>query len=163
MRSPRIVRGVGLALLMFLLSGVALGYYTANGAGSGNAAGASATGISAVSATPVAGLYPGGGSELALTFSNPNATAIHVPSLQLDTSRGVNGFAVDSGHNAGCTTPALSFTQQDNGGTGWDVPAKVGATNGTFTIHLANGVSMGVGASNGCQGATFTVYLKSGS
>ena len=41
------------------------------------------------------------------------------------------GFAVDAGHS-GCTLGTLSYTTQTNGGSGWNVPAKVGAVNGTL-------------------------------
>ena len=46
-----------------------------------------------------------------------------------------------------------------NGSSGWDVPAKVGAVNGTLLVTLSNALSMAASAADACQGATFTVYL----
>jgi hypothetical protein len=61
-----------------------------------------------------------------------------------------------------CDTSALHYTTQDNGGAGWNVPAKVGATEGTLDLTLADALSMDVDAANACQGATFTVSLATG-
>jgi hypothetical protein len=117
-------------------------------------------------AAPTGALYPGGSADLAGTVDNPNSVAVHLPSLVLDTSQGTGGFAVDATHvGNGCTVAAagLSYTTQSNGGNGFVVPAKVGSTDGTLSLDLANAVSLGSAAANACQGATFTVYLQASS
>jgi len=162
-RATRLGRRLVALLAALVLAGAAAAYYAATGAGSGTASGGSALPVSAAAAAPVAGLYPGGSAELALTFDNPNPSQVHVGSVALDTSHGTGGFSVDGAHSASCTTPALSFAAQSNGGQGWDVPPKTGSTDGTLTVHLSGAVSMGPAASNGCQGASFTVYLEAGS
>jgi hypothetical protein len=155
-------RGVKLAALLaglLLTAGGALASFTAIGSGSGSAAVATAADVSIAPGAAVAGLYPGGSGELALTIANPNPFPVHVGSLSLDPS---GGFVVDSGH-AACTNPSLSFATQSNSGSGWLVPAKVGGTNGTLSLHLAGAVSMGLDADAACQGATFTTYVRTGS
>jgi hypothetical protein len=112
--------------------------------------------------SPADGLRPSGQASVALVVSNPNASIVHIGRLALDTSQGTGGFAVDAGH-AGCVLSTLTFTTQTNGGAGWDVPARVGAVNGTLGISLSDALAMGANASNACQGATFTVYLVAGS
>lgn len=141
----------------------AYAYWSANGGGgSGTASVATPANLTISPATPSASLYPGGSTTVVATISNPNPTAAHIPSLVLDTSQGSGGFAVDSSHT-GCTTAlaALTFTDQS---AGWDVPAKVGSTNGSLSPTLsATALRMGTGAASACQGAVFTVYLKVGS
>lgn len=149
-------------LAAFVLAGGASAYFTTVGTGSGTAAVATSSDVTIAPSTAVAGLYPGGSGELALAISNPNAFPVHVSSLALDTSLGSGGFAADSGH-AGCTHPSLSLATQNNGGSGWLVPAKVGTTNGTLSLQLASAVAMGADADAACQGAAFTVYVRTGS
>lgn len=163
LRGLRFGRLAAVVLIVFVFGGAALAYFSTRGHGNGEAAAGTVSAVSASPATAAAALRPGGSGELALTLSNPNGTPVHVSSLQLDTSRGTSGFSVDDDHVAVCTSPALTYTPQDNGGGGWDVPAKVGTTDGTLTLHLAGALSMGAGAGNGCQGASFTVYLHAGS
>ena len=69
--------------------------------------------------------------------------------------------AVDQAHQA-CTLSVLSMDTQTNGGTGWTVPARVGAVDGELAVTLAGAVAMSAAAANGCQGAAFTVYLTAG-
>lgn len=130
--------------------------------GAGSGAGAGTTGIAAPvtlsPGTPTATLYPGADGDVVLTLSNPNTSTVRVNSLVLDTSRGTQGFALDAAH-AGCATTALSFTSQNNGGSGWTIPAKVGATNGALAVTLPHALTMALDAANACQGASTTVYL----
>jgi hypothetical protein len=99
-----------------------------------------------------------------LTVANPNAFPVRVNSIVLNTGHAYNttdpGFSTST---ASCQSPAdaaLSFTAtpQNNGGSGWTIPASASAE----PITLTNAVSMGVGADNGCQGASFTVWLQAG-
>jgi hypothetical protein len=96
-----------------------------------------------------------------LTVANPNRSPVRIGSLSLNTSQGTGGFAVDAGH-AGCSVAVLSFTTQTNLGTGWTVPGKVGAVNGSLSITLTAALAMSTAAANACQGATFTVFLAAG-
>jgi hypothetical protein len=139
-------------------AGVAYGYFRAGGAGAGAGATGTTTPITLSSGTPTASLLPGGQTGVVLTMTNSNSASVKVSSLALDTTQGTAGFAVDAGH-AGCALSTLSFSTQTNGGAGWTVPAKVGATNGTLTLTLSNALAMSLSAANACQGATFTVYL----
>ena len=142
-------------------AGVAYAYWTAGG--SGIAAGGTGTTVpvTLTSATSTAALLPGGTSGVVLTATNSNVAMVRINSFSLDTTQGTAGFAVDAAH-AGCTLSALSFATQTNGGSGWTVPGKVGATNGTLSITLTNALSMSTAAANACQGATFTVYVVAG-
>jgi hypothetical protein len=143
-------------------AGVAYGYWGGAGAGSGVGTTATTVPITLSSGTPTASLLPGGKTGVVLTMTNSNSASIKVSSLTLDTTQGTGGFRSDSSHG-GCTLSTLSFATQTNGGGGWSVPAKIGATNGTLTVTLTNALSMSLSAVNACQGATFTVYLLAAS
>jgi hypothetical protein len=151
---------VALVVALAVAAGAAA-YFTSTGSGSGSASVGSTQAVTISPATPTTKLYPGGSAEVKASIDNPNSVAVQLPSLVLDTSQGTGGFGVDAGHS-GCAVSALSYTPQNNGGSGFVVPAKVGSTDGTLAVTLANAVSMGTGAANACQGATFTVYLKVG-
>ena len=139
-------------------AGVAYAYWSAGGAGTGFGATGTTAPLTLSSGTPSASLLPGAPTGVVLTMTNTNSASVKVSSLALDTSQGTGGFSVDSGHS-GCTLSTLSFVTQTNGGAGWTVAGKVGATNGTITVTLANALAMSLSALNACQGATFTVYL----
>ena len=149
------------ALVALAAAAGAFAYFTSTGSGSGSGQVGATQQVTITPGTPTAALYPGGSADVKATISNPNPTAVHLPSLQLDTSQGTNGFSVDGGHSA-CDVATLGYTTQTNNGSGFVVPAKVGNSNGTLAVDLVGAVSMGSGAANACQGATFTVYLKVG-
>jgi hypothetical protein len=136
-------------------------FWTAGGISAGSGTAATTVAMSLTPGTPTASLQPGGQASVTLAVSNPNDTTIRIGSLALDTGQATGGFGVDTAHS-GCTVSALSFTTQTNGGAGWSVPAKVGATNGTLSITFANALARGTGAANACQGASITVYLAAG-
>lgn len=142
-----------------VLAGGALAYWTASGSGSGSGgtvANPLALTISAGPAT-LTPLFPNGSGNVAVHISNPNVFRVHISTLALDTSQGTGGFGASP---SGCNLASLSFTPQTNGVTGWDVPKKVGAVNGTLDLDLTGAIQMSSVASNACQGATFTVYLN---
>ena len=165
--SPKRLMVAGVLAALVLGGGSASAYYTTSASGTGSGqVGSVSQPVTITPAAPTGALGPGGSADLAATVDNPNSVPVHLSSLVLDTSRGTGGFAVDATHAAnGCTVAAagLSFTAQSNGGSGFDVPAKVGSTDGTLSLDLANAVSLGSAAANACQGATFTIYLKVGS
>ena len=138
------------------VSGTALGYWKTVGSGSGSSTTASTTQALVLSAgSPASRLHPGGSAGVAVTITNANPYSVRVAALTLDSSQGTGGFAVDAGHS-GCSVSALSYATQN---AGWTVPAKVGGTDGTLALDLANAVTMSSAAANACQGATFSVYL----
>jgi hypothetical protein len=139
-------------------TGGALAHYSSVGSGSGNASVASPDPLTIAARTPAAGLlYPGGSGELDAHISNPNPFKVRVNSLVL----GSGGIQADGGHS-GCDTSVLHYTTQNNGGSGWDVPAKVGAVDGTLDLALTGALAMDSTAADACQGATFTVSLVTG-
>jgi hypothetical protein len=145
-------------VLALVVVGSTFAYFRAEGSIAQSSSAGVAQPVTLSGATPGAQVAPGASADVKLTASNPNSFEAHVPSLELDTSLGSDGFAVDAEHST-CDLSTLSFTTQS---VGWIVPPKVGATNGTLTIDLANAISMDSDAANACQGATFTVYLKVG-
>lgn len=147
---------LGAVLTLLLGAGVARAYFTTTATGTASARAATVQDVTLTAGTPSSPLYPGGSGDVALRVDNPNSVSVHLPSLELDTSLGANGLAVDAGHS-GCNLSSLSFTTQDNGGSGFEVPP------GSSMLDLTNAISMGTGAADACQGATFTVYLKVGS
>ena len=151
-------RGVLVAALLTLIVlatiGAASAFWTSGGSGSGAGDTGIAQPVILAPATALTYLYPGGSSAVAVSATNPNPGTVRVTSLSLDTSQGTGGFSVDGGHDS-CSVATLSFTTQNNGGAGWDLPA-----GGPTSITLANALSMSTSAANACQGATFTVYLQ---
>jgi hypothetical protein len=140
----------------------AAAYFTSTGSGSGSASVGSTQAVTISPGTALTPLYPGGSGDVALAVTNPNTVRVVVNGLALDTSQGTNGFDVDAGHS-GCDLSVLSFTAQNNGGSGWSVPARAGETGGppAFPIDLPpTAISMSTGAASACQGASFKVYLK---
>jgi hypothetical protein len=157
----RRVRALAVLAASLLLAGSAFGFWSA--IGNGSAAGGAASPL-AVSVSPGAAggrLYPGGRTDVALQITNPNPFSVRIGSLSLDTGQGSGGFDVDGTHG-GCAVSALAFTTQSNGGAGWSVAPRVGSTDGTLAIDLANALAMNTAAAGACQGATFTVYLVVG-
>ena len=158
MKRPRITRRLLPAAFLVVLAvptgGVAYGYWTASGSGTGSATAGTTQDVTLSQGTPTTFLYPGGQADVTLTVTNPNGSAVHIGSFALDPSQGTNGFSA-----TGCTVAeaALSFTGSS---VGWTVPAKVGAVDGTLPVTLTNSLAMSVDAANACQGAIFTVYLK---
>jgi hypothetical protein len=144
-----------------VIGGAASAYWSGAGGGTGAGETDTTVGVTLSPGTPGFALHPGGQTAVVLTVSNPNGSPAVIGSLELDTGQGTGGLSVDGGHS-GCAVSALSFTTQTNGGSGWTVPARVGAVNGTLAITLANALAMTVTAANACQGATFTVYLAAG-
>jgi hypothetical protein len=140
-------------LLSLIASGSAYGYWQTLGTGTGTATTGTASPLTLSPGTPTDRLYPGGSADVAVTVTNPNAYAVHVGRLALDTAQGTAGFAVDAGHSA-CGVASLSYATQSNGGDGWDVPA-----NGSLVLRLPGALSMTAAAANTCQGATFSIYL----
>jgi hypothetical protein len=139
-------------------AGGAFAFYTTAGHGSGGASVASPDPLTIAAVVPASGLlYPGASGEVDATISNPNPFRLRVNSLVLAGG----GIGVDGTHS-GCDTAALHYTAQNNGGAGWDVPARVGGTNGTLAVRLPGAISMDSSAANACQGATFTVSLATG-
>lgn len=150
-----------IAVLTLGIAGAAYGYWRASGSGSGTGSTGTTVAVTLGPGVPSGSLYPGGQANVVLTVTNTNAVNVSISSLSLNTTQGTNGFSVDAGH-ASCSVAALTFATQTNGGTGWTVPARVGAVNGTLPITLPNALAMSTSAADACQGATFTVYLAAG-
>ena len=143
-----------LTLIVLVTIGAASAYWGGSGSGSGSGGTSTAQAVTLSPGTVSSYIYPGGQASVFVSASNPNPGTVRVTSLELDTSQGTGGFSVDGGH-ASCSVATLSFTTQDNGGAGWDLPA-----GGPTSITLTNALAMSTSAANACQGATFTVYLR---
>jgi hypothetical protein len=148
-KKKRVVLVVALTVAATAI-GVAIAAWTTGGSGSGAAQAGSAVSMTISAGTPSSSLYPGGSADVAATISNPNPYPVHVSSIAL-------GAVAASG---GCNTGSITVTSpQTNGVSGWDVPARVGAVNGSLNVDLANAIAMDNTATDACQGATFTVAL----
>jgi hypothetical protein len=147
------------AAILILLVSAALSYWTATGSGTASTTLANPQNIALSAGASDDQVSPGESAEVAAVATNPNDYEVQISSITLDTGRGTAGFDVDPAHS-GCDPSALSFTTQDNGGAGWTVPPRVGETDGSLSIEMANALTMSAGADNACQGADFTVYLK---
>ncbi len=145
-----------LALPTLALIGTASAYFGGSGGGAGTASTGSVQGVTLSPASVSSQIYPGAQSAVAVSVTNPNPGLVRVLSLALDTTQGTGGFAVDALHS-GCSVASLSYTPQNNGGSGWSIPG-----GGSSSLTLANALSMSAGAASACQGAAFTVYLRAG-
>lgn len=150
-RTPLLVMVAAASLLG---AGVAFGFWSAAGAGTGAASTGAPTAVSLSPGTPTASLRPGGQASVVLTITNPNSGGVRVGSLVLDTSQGSGGFDVDGAH-AACGVTSLSYAAQNNGGSGWTL-----AGGQVLAVTLTDALSMATSAANACQGASFTVYLR---
>jgi hypothetical protein len=151
-KKKRIVLIAALAIAASAI-GVAIAAWTTGGSGSGQASAGSAASMTISAGTPSTNLYPTASADVAAAISNPNQYTVHVSSISLGT------VTVDAGHSS-CNLSSVTVTpSQTNGGTGWTVPAKVGAVNGSLNLDLAGAISMDNTANDACQGATFTVAL----
>jgi hypothetical protein len=154
-RATLVLSLVALAVTLGTITG-ASAYWSDAGGGAGSAGTSTGQPVTLSPGTPAASLYPGGQAAVVLTIVNPDPAQVLVGSLALDTTQGSAGFAVDGTH-AGCSTTALSFTTQTNGGSGWTIPG-----GGSLPVTLPASLSMSASAADACQGATFTVYLRAG-
>jgi hypothetical protein len=154
MNRKRLARWSASAAVGLLIAGsVAYAAWTVNGSGTGSASATSSVNLTLTAGTPSGLLYPGGSADVDSSVSNSNPFPVHVSSVSLDTTQGINGFDVDAGHS-GCNLSSLSFTTATNGSTGWDIPA-----SSSVDVDAAGAISMSAAANDSCQGATFTVHL----
>ncbi len=152
-----LVLPVALALAIGLVSG-AVAYWSGPGSGTATTAAAEPQPLTFAPGSPTSLLYPGGTADVAILATNPNASSVHIGSLALDLAE-AEPIRVDAGHT-GCDVAALAFLTQDDAGNGWQVPPRVGATDGTLAIDLPGSLTMSGEAASECQGATFTVGVE---
>ncbi|MFL5797132.1 MAG: hypothetical protein ACJ77A_04255 [Actinomycetota bacterium] len=136
---------------LVLVAGIAFAAWTATGSGQGSAKAGSSQAVVVSAGTPTAFLYPTGSADVATSINNPNPFKVHVSSISLDSSQYTNGFQAS---NVSCNTVSLSYTTQNNGGSGWDI-----AAGATLPLDLSNAVSMSNSANDSCQSNTFTIGL----
>lgn len=141
-----------------LVTGGAIAFWSGAGSGTTQTRLDDPKPIVMVPGTPSDQIFPGYSANVLAEASNPNPYSVHVDALALDTAVGDGGFDVDAQHG-GCALSALTFTTQDNGGAGWDVPPRAADADGVLSIPMIDSLAMDVGAADACQGATFTVYL----
>ena len=142
--------GGGFAALLGLGGGVAWGYFSGSGSGTGAALAGTAS-TAAINATPgTAALAPGGSAAVYFTITNPNALAA--------TFSTVTAASVTTDSNpSACPianltiAPALPETLGS--------PITVGAHSTSGTESIANFVTLSGSAPTGCQGVTFHVSL----
>jgi hypothetical protein len=131
-----------------VVGGVTFGsWVVSSDAGSGYAKAVTATNLtlSDASASTVADLYPGGTGNVKVKVTNPNAFAVTISAVNLDTG------SITSDKGAPCTaSTGVSFTNQ----TGLSLPLAGGATT-TFT--LTGAAAMTNASVNTCQGGIFTI------
>ncbi len=141
-----------------IAGGVASGYWSAPGGGSGSAGTGLSASMTLSPGQPLDDLFPGDTADVAVTATNPNTYAVHIGRLELDPTAGDGGYGVDAAH-AGCPVAVLTYAAQTNGGAGWTVPAASGGVEGALSIDLTEAITMAVDAPLTCQGAAFVVHL----
>jgi hypothetical protein len=159
-RTGRVLHGAGNAAVMalattislVLIAGTALAYWKATGSANGNSSSPAArAGTSALTTTSTIGtLHPNSSGDVSITFANPNTFAVKVTALSFGTVAA-----------AGCTTPDVTISSSLTAaalGTGLPVAAHTTA-DGTATLTIANGATMGQLASSDCQTKSLSVAL----
>ena len=146
MKTSKKFAAFGTVLGVSVAGGIAFAAWTADGTGSGYAQAKTAQAVSTVTATPVAGLYPGGTSDLKVSVVNPNDYAVKVTAI--------NGNGDIASPDSTCNAShGVTFTNQ----TGeWVVPAKSAGT----VITLTGAVAMSNASVTDCSGETFTVPVS---
>lgn len=148
---------VVVGVVLVAVAATALAYLTSVGAGTASVKLPDPLPLSLSPGIPSDPLSPGDVAAVNVVVSNPNAVEVHLGSFILDADA-PNPITVDAGHS-GCGVSALSFTTHTNGPAGWEVPPKVGSSDGTLTVDLDDALAMSNAAANACQGATFTIAL----
>jgi hypothetical protein len=152
----------GVAVVMTLaFASVALGFWSGPGSGETSTRLADPLPLTLSPATPDDPIAPGDHADVSVVVHNPNDFEAHMGRFVLDADHGPP-FTVDSGHS-GCVVSGgvLGFTDQTNGGDGWDIPPKIGEDDGTIVVQLRDALAMSVAAADACQGASFTITLDS--
>lgn len=146
-RAPLVVGAVA-ALVIGLGSGVAWGYFTAIGSGSGVASVGTVMPVTVVAATgaPTSKLIPGASADLALTLNNPNSYSVNIVSI----TQNMSGSITSTGGIGSCSTTGVSVPSQ----TGLSITV---ASGSGVIIHIPAGASMSASSSSGCQGASFQI------
>ena len=135
------------ALMLLIVAGAAIAYFTSTGSGTGTATVGNSSAVT-LHATTASTLYPGTSSTVNFTVDNPSPGAERVGTLHLAS------VTTDGAHSA-CsmsdfTMPDVTANQTFPNGNGQAVTA-------TGTLTMANtGVSQ-----DACQGAPLTLNLTS--
>ena len=144
---------IPIGIVVLVVAGIAVAYFTSNGSGTGTAAVGSSSNVT-LHGTVVSSLYPGVSSTVTFTVDNPSPGAelvntIHLASIAPDA--GHSGCStVITGGNPDFTMPDVAASQSFPSGNGQAVTA-----TGTLTMR-DTGVSQ-----DACQGATLTLNLTS--
>jgi hypothetical protein len=163
MTRPSLKSTLALLLAIAVLAALAAGafaYWSGSGATTATIVVPDPQDVTFSLGAPTAELYPGHEAGVAIVVHNRNSYFVRVAALQLDVTHvGIPPFAVDTDHS-GCDVSALSFTTQDNGGAGWNIPPRVASADGLRTLDMSSAIQMAANADDACQGATFTVRLQ---
>jgi hypothetical protein len=145
-RAAAVATGAALALIA---GGVAYGYWTTGGSGTGSASTGSVgdVTINATSAA-VTGLYPGGPAQsISGNFDNPNSGSVYISKVNVAVSAGFSKQA--DATKPACTAADFNIVQP--GAVDAQVPA--GTAQGSWTgatIQLVNGAAN----QDNCKGVT---------
>ena len=133
------------------ITGVAVGYFTSSGSGTGAASVGSSSSVT-LHATISSNLFPGSSSPVTLTVDNPSSGVqrvgtVSLASISVDGSHSTCSTTLTGG-NPDFTMAAVPVNQVVTPGNGQSVSA-----TGTLAMN-ETGVNQ-----DGCQGATLTLHL----
>ena len=128
-------------------TGSAYAYWTGSGGGSGSSSTGAPLTVTLLSVTGSVtnALAPGGTADLSLRFSNPNAYAVTLTSVQQGP-----GPVVVTSPSGICTTTGVTVP------TSSTLSITV-ASGASVTVTVPNGAAMSTVSDSGCQGASFQV------
>lgn len=139
MRKITKVTVVGTSVAALMGAGIAYAAWTSTGHGDGTAASATDQGL-AVSAGPVAGLYPTGSQDQTVTVTNNNDYPVTLDSLTSSVTTHDSGVCKVTSELVGTANARL---------------APKASTQYTFTV------GMGADSNDSCKGAVFTIGYDS--
>jgi hypothetical protein len=145
---------IGIGMVLLSGGGIAYGYWSNTGTGTGAATTGTNAGITVVQTTSIAGLYPGQSAvTLAGNFTNTNAGATYVTAVTAPS------YTIDATHvTAGCTVAGGHYTLGGTATVGANVPA--GTAQGSWTGLTITMNNLGTNQ-DFCKGATVTVNYAS--
>lgn len=138
------------ALLLVVVAGAAVAYWTTSGTGQSTASVGTDTGVTITPITFSNSLIPGGSATVSFTVNNASTTtAVQVNGVIADALAGTNGI---TGLPVGCDPADFHFTSASVPGS---IPAS-GTANGTGTLSMDNTAV----SQNACKSASPVLHLK---
>ena len=151
------VLAIATGAAIVVTTGTASAYWGTSGAGRGTARTTNPNWLTVDPGTPSTALVPGGTADVTVVIGNPTDAPMLVTSVTTPAGA-APGFSDPALIQlvAGCNSAHSGVTAVR---TSARPAAFVIAPHGSYTVTLANAVTMGTGSDNSCQGVFFAVAV----